>query len=165
VDTPRWRGVPFLLRTGKQLARSDQRVSLIFREPDGPLASDLPPQGNVLSISLSGSGAIALRMVVKEPGPHFSLSRTASSVDLGKIDGADPLPPYVRLISDAIAGDRTLFTRPDGLAHAWDAITPVLENPPEVKPYARGSWGPEAAAALAEPDGWIIESEGSQKAT
>jgi glucose-6-phosphate 1-dehydrogenase len=159
VDTPRWRGVPFLLRTGKQLARSEQRVSLVFRDAGGPLSGELPPHGNVLSISLAGSGSIALRMVVKEPGPHFSLSRTTSAVELAAIDGADPLPPYVRLISDAVAGDRTLFTRPDGLSHAWDTITPVLEDPPEVQSYARGSWGPEAAADLAAPDGWIVESD------
>jgi glucose-6-phosphate 1-dehydrogenase len=62
----------------------------------------------------------------------------------------------VRLIHDVIVGDRSLFTRPDGLAHAWEAIDPVLEHRPEVKPYPRGSWGPAAADQLAAPDGWLL---------
>jgi glucose-6-phosphate 1-dehydrogenase len=159
VDTPRWRDVPFLLRTGKQLARSEQRVSLIFRTPDGPLAARTPALGNVLSLSLAGSGAIRLGMVVKEPGPAFNLRDATSALNLDSVEGADPLPPYVRLISDVVAGDRTLFTRPDGLAHAWDAITPLLENRPPVQSYARGSWGPAAAGDLAAPEGWLLERE------
>jgi glucose-6-phosphate 1-dehydrogenase len=101
-------------------------------------------------------------MVMKEPGPQFSLSEATGNVDLSRVEGANPLPPYVRLISDVMTGDRTLFTRPDGLGHAWDAITPVLEDRPEVQPYPRGSWGPEAADALAQPDGWLLQKEASE---
>src|SRR6202011_4484543 len=72
IDTDRWRGVPFLLRTGKQLATDGQRVSLVMREPAGPLAS-LPKHGNVLSFSMSGSGAIDLSLVAKRPGPTLTL--------------------------------------------------------------------------------------------
>ena len=68
----------------------------------------------------------------------------------------DPLPPYVRLINDVLMGDRSLFTRPDGLAAVWDAAGPLLDSPPKPKPYAPGSWGPEAADKLAEPDGWLL---------
>jgi glucose-6-phosphate 1-dehydrogenase len=151
--------VPFLLRTGKQLARSEQRVSLIFRKPDGPLHDQVALLDNVLSISLSGSGAIMLGMIVKQPGPALTLGDAASRVELGSVDGGDPLPPYVRLISDVIAGDRTLFTRPDGLASAWDSITPLLDHPPAVQSYPRGSWGPESAQRLADPEGWFLEHE------
>jgi glucose-6-phosphate 1-dehydrogenase len=162
IDTPRWRDVPFLLRTGKQLARSEQRVSLVFREADGPLAGKLPALGNVLSVSLSGSGAVKLRMLLKEPGPDFSMSEADTVFDLSKIKDADPLPPYVRLISDVLTGDRMLFTRPDGLSHAWDAITPLLQNPPAIHTYPRGSWGPKAAEQLAAPDGWLLEHENGE---
>ncbi len=159
IDTPRWRDVPFLLRTGKQLAKSEQRVSLVYRKPAGPLNGQVAMLDNVLSISLSGSGAIGLGMTVKQPGPALTLSEVTSHVDLSSVDHADPLPPYVRLISDVIAGDRTLFTRPDGLGHAWDTITPLLNDPPAVQPYPRGSWGPEAARELADPEGWFLERE------
>jgi glucose-6-phosphate 1-dehydrogenase len=158
IDTDRWRDVPFLLRTGKQLAESEQQVSLIFRAPDGPLGKAAPDLGNVLIIKLSGAGSISLRMVVKQPGADFSLTTADDEVSLASLPRADPLPPYVRLIHDVITGDRSLFTRPDGLGHAWDAITPILEDRPEVLPYAPGSWGPAAAAELAGDDGWLLGS-------
>ena len=157
IDTDRWRGVPFLLRTGKQLATSAQQVSLIFQAPhDGPLHHHLPALGNVLTLSLSGSGSVKLRVVVKEPGPDFTLTCGDTELPLKDVPDADPLPPYVKLIRDVIVGDRSLFTRPDGLGSAWDAITPVLVDRPQVLPYARGSWGPDKAQELAAPDGWLI---------
>ncbi|MDX6257975.1 MAG: glucose-6-phosphate 1-dehydrogenase [Frankiales bacterium] len=157
IDTERWRGVPFLLRTGKQLAASKQQVSLIFDAPDdGPLHRVLPALGNVLSVSLAGSGSVRLRMVVKEPGADFTLTCADTELPLASVAEADPLPPYVKLIRDVIVGDRSLFTRPDGLGSAWDAIAHVLDNRPPVLPYPRGSWGPTEADELAAPDGWLI---------
>jgi glucose-6-phosphate 1-dehydrogenase len=156
IDTDRWRDVPFLLRTGKMLAQSEQQVSLIFRNPEGPLRRQAPAVGNVLTVKVSGAGAIDLRMVIKQPGPEFTLTTSTTDLSLDKVKGADPLPPYVRLIHDVIIGDRTLFTRPDGLGYAWDAITPLLEDRPEVQGYATGSWGPAAASELAAPDCWLL---------
>ena len=69
IDNPRWRDVPFYLRTGKRLAASKQRVSLILREPPGPLAASCPAMGRVLSFSLAGDGEIDLLLVAKKPGP------------------------------------------------------------------------------------------------
>ncbi len=156
IDTDRWRGVPFLLRTGKALAESKQQVSLIFRSPqDGPLHHALPNLGNVLTVSIAGSGSVRLRVVVKEPGAEFALTCADTELPLGKVANGDPLPPYVKLINDVIVGDRSLFTRPDGLGSAWAAINELLDNRPAVLPYSRGSWGPAAASALAEPDGWL----------
>jgi glucose-6-phosphate 1-dehydrogenase len=156
IDTPRWHGVPFLLRTGKQLKASAQQISLVFQEPSGPLADRLPPDGTVLTVSLSGSGAIDLRVVLKRPGPELVLTTGTARLPLEQVPDGDPLPAYVRLIHDVVVGDRSLFTRPDGLAHAWDAIDPVLKRRPEVEPYPRGSWGPAAADRLAAPDGWLL---------
>ena len=73
IDNARWRGVPFYLRTGKRMAESRQRVSLILREPDGPLRGHLPQNGNVLSFSLAGDGEIDLSLVAKKPGPTLDL--------------------------------------------------------------------------------------------
>ncbi|HEY0258238.1 MAG TPA: glucose-6-phosphate dehydrogenase (NADP(+)) [Lacisediminihabitans sp.] len=160
IDTDRWRDVPFLLRTGKQLALDGQRVSLIFRQPsDGPLEHDLPAPGNVLTIDLSGSGGIDLELVVKEPGAKFRLATADDYLPLKKVEDADPLPPYVKLINDVIVGDRSLFTRPDGLASTWAAIAPILDDPPPVVGYARGSSGPDASAELAAPDGWLLDRQ------
>ena len=129
IDNPRWRGVPFYLRTGKRLAETRQRVSLILREPAGPLAGQLPGEANVLSFSLAGDGEIDLSLVAKKPGPGLDLDHGTASLPLSRLPGADPLPPYVRLIHDALIGDRSLFTRPDGLAAAWKAVAPLLIEP------------------------------------
>jgi len=156
IDNPRWRGVPFYLRTGKRLAETKQRVSLILREPPGPLAGQLPSESNVLSFSLAGDGEIDLSLVAKKPGPELDLDRARASIPLSSLAGADPLPPYVRLIHDTLIGDRSLFTRPDGLAAAWQVIDPLLSNPPRIAPYAPGSWGPAEARKLIAPGRWLL---------
>jgi glucose-6-phosphate 1-dehydrogenase len=154
IDNDRWRGVPFLMRTGKRLAQSRQRVSLILREPGGAL-SELPKHGNVLTFSLAGDGAINLRLVTKKPGPQLELDVAEADVALASLPG-DPLPPYVRLIHDVVVGDRSLFTRPDGLAAVWTVADPLLSAKPGPQPYAPGSWGPPAATELAGTDGWLL---------
>src|SRR5260370_469560 len=130
IDNPRWRHVPFYLRTGKRLAASKQRVSLILREPPGPLAGQLPRAGNVLSFSLAGDGEIDLFLVAKKPGPALDLDVSRASIPLASLHGADPLPPYVRLILDVLLGDRSRFTRPAGLAPGWQGPRPRLPTPP-----------------------------------
>src|SRR5205823_4273133 len=80
----------------------------------------LPRQANVLSFSLAGDGEIDLSLVAKKPGPALDLDVAHASIPLASLHGADPLPPYVRLIHDVLLGDRSLFTRPDGLAAVWD---------------------------------------------
>jgi len=156
IDTPRWRDVPFYLRTGKRLHASRQRVSLILREPPGPLSGRLPRHANVLSFSLAGDGEIDLALVAKKPGPALDLDVAHASIPLASLPDADPLPPYVRLIHDVLLGDRSLFTRPDGLAAVWDAAEPLLSRPPQVNPYAPGSWGPAQARELIAPGRWLL---------
>src|SRR3984885_1125915 len=97
IDNPRWRDVPFCLRTGKRMAASGQRVSLILREPPGPLSGQLPRDANVLSFSLAGDGEIDLSMVTKKPGPALELDVAHASIPLTTLRNADPLPPYGRL--------------------------------------------------------------------
>jgi glucose-6-phosphate 1-dehydrogenase len=155
VDTDRWHGVPFLLRTGKKLAASEQRVSLLLRKPDGPV-THVPGHGNVVSLSLSGAGALDLQFVAKKPGPSLELTQATTSLDLADIEGGTPLPPYVSLIHDVVTGDRSLFTTSAGLSKAWAAVEPLLGDRPEVQPYEPGSWGPTAANELAAPCGWLL---------
>jgi len=155
VDTDRWHGVPFLLRTGKRMADDEQRVSLLLRKPDGPV-TQLPGHGNVVSLSVEGPGAVDVRMVTKEPGPDLTLAEATSSLSLCDVPGGAPLPPYVSLIHDVVVGDRSLFTTSEGLAAAWRAVAPLLEDRPPVQPYSLGSWGPTAANELAAPGGWLL---------
>ncbi|MEO6125191.1 MAG: glucose-6-phosphate dehydrogenase [Ilumatobacteraceae bacterium] len=158
VDTDRWRDVPFLLRTGKQLAKSAERVSMLLRVPqDGPYVEE--SNDNVLSFTLSGSGAIILTVGLKKPGVGLEFGDATVKLkldDVEGVEGAEPLAPYVRLIHDVIVGDRSLFTRSDGLASAWAAVAKVMEHPPTIETYPIGSWGPPSADVLAEPDGWLV---------
>jgi len=156
IDNPRWRGVPFYLRTGKRLAETKQRVSLVLREPPGPLAGRLPSESNVLSFSMAGDGEIDLSLVAKRPGPGLDLDPAAAAVPLSRLPGADPLPAYSRLIHDVLTGDRSLFTRPDGLAAAWKTVGPLLSDPPQVTSYPPGSWGPAGARKLIAPGRWLL---------
>jgi glucose-6-phosphate 1-dehydrogenase len=155
VDTDRWRGVPFLLRTGKRMACSAQRVSLLLRTPEGPVET-LPDHGNLVSLTLSGSGSLDIGLVAKEPGPDLALASAHTTLDLKQVPGGTPLPPYVSLIHDVLTGDRSLFTTSDGLAKAWAAFAPLQQRPPQVHPYGPGSWGPAEANALAGPSGWLL---------
>jgi glucose-6-phosphate 1-dehydrogenase len=155
VDSPRWRGVPFLLRTGKRMHQTHQAVSLLLAAPDGPFGS-LPRDGNIIRFTLDGTGEIDLRMLAKVPGVGLQLGPANARVPLSSIAGADPLPPYARLLHDVLIGDRSLVTRPDGLAHVWKVAQPVLDLDRRPLPYAPGSWGPVAARKLAAPDGWLI---------
>ena len=159
IDTDRWRGVPFLLRTGKRMADSQQRVTLVMRRPEGPVGT-LPGGGNTVSLSLSGAGALDLGLVAKRPGPGLELAVAGTSLDLAAVPGGDPLPPYASLLLDVLTGDRSLFTTSAGLAQAWRAVRPVLEDRPEVRSYEPGSWGPQEATALADPCGWVVGSGG-----
>ena len=69
---------------------------------------------------------------------------------------AHQLEAYERLIHDALIGDRTLFTRSDGIERLWEVCAPVLDDPPSVHPYLPGSWGPIAAQELIAPRRWHL---------
>jgi glucose-6-phosphate 1-dehydrogenase len=155
VDNDRWAGVPFLLRTGKCLVESHQRVSVLFKDAVRNLPGQ-PTGGNVLGFELSGDGEIDLTLVVKEPGVEMTLGTTTISLPLGKGFHTPSLPAYSRLLHDVLMGDRSLFTRPDGLEHVWKVADGILRDKPEPILYAKGSWGPPAAAELAAPDVWRL---------
>ncbi|MDQ6782211.1 MAG: glucose-6-phosphate dehydrogenase [Actinomycetota bacterium] len=155
IDNDRWRGVPFLLRTGKCLAESHQRVSIVFRQP-AEVPGDAAVAGNVLSFELSGDGEINLSLVTKQPGPTSELASVDVNLPLGKVFHTPSLPAYSRLIHDVLLGDRSLFTRPDGLAHVWAVAKPILGDHGEPLVYDQGSWGPKEADELAGPDGWLL---------
>ncbi|MBC7289997.1 MAG: glucose-6-phosphate dehydrogenase [Actinotalea sp.] len=154
VDNNRWRGVPFLLRTGKRMAASAQRVTLVLRRDPEQLFGDRVEPG-LISLSLQGDGAIEVTTSIKKPGPDLDIAAGTARLDLGDVEGGEPLAPYASLLHDVLVGDRTLFTTPDGLEHAWRAFEPLLgADRPDPLPYAPGSWGPQEARRLAAPHGW-----------
>ena len=159
IDTDRWRGVPFVLRTGKKLAAGAQRVSLIFAPADGPVRS-AGRYLNALVFDLKGNGAIELRLTVKKPGPDAVPAESATSLSLENVDeGA--MSPYASLINDVLRGDRSLFTSSAGLRAAFAAFAPLQDNPPELQIYDDDSWGPAAAEALTGDVGWLVSGSDS----
>jgi len=155
IDNDRWRGVPFLLRTGKCLVESRQRVSVVFKDAVPGLPGQ-PGGGSILGFELSGDGEIDLGLVIKCPGPEMTLGVGRTTLPLGSASNGPPLPAYSLLLHDVVTGDRSLFTRPDGLEHVWTVADGILQNKPQPIPYARGSWGPREAAELARPHAWVL---------
>jgi len=155
IDTDRWRGVPFLLRTGKMMAQSAQRVSLIFKPTDGPVHAE-GAMTNALIFDLKGHGAIEIQMTVKKPGPQPLPAESCSTLHLENVsDGS--MTAYTSLIYDVFAADRSLFTSSAGLQAAFEAFAPLLgESRPEIQPYDDGSWGPAAADELTGDVGWLL---------
>jgi glucose-6-phosphate 1-dehydrogenase len=110
----------------------------------------------VLGFELSGDGQIDLTLVIKEPGVEMTLRPTTISLPLGKGIHTPSLPAYSLLLHDVLMGDRSLFTRPDGLEHVWKVADGILRNKPEPILYAKGSWGPPEAAELVAPEVWHL---------
>jgi glucose-6-phosphate 1-dehydrogenase len=157
VDTERWQGVPFLLRTGKALGATRRTVTLTFRTPPMGRFGDSDYGPNQLMIELSDSPKFGVQLMAKRPGPRMDLMPLTFHLDIGEEDPGDiPLEAYERLLLDVMRGDQTLFTRADEVDRLWEICQPVLDNPPPTLPYARGSWGPDEAIALAGPEGWRL---------
>lgn len=157
IDTHRWLGVPFLLRTGKKMAASAQRVSLVFKPAEGPLHSTGSIR-NVLIFDLKGNGAIEVQMTVKKPGPEPVPAESCTSLNLENVaEGA--MAPYTSLLYDVLTGNRSLFTSSAGLAAAFTTFAPLqgAQRPP-VQVYEDDTWGPAAAEALTGDVGWQLRS-------
>jgi glucose-6-phosphate 1-dehydrogenase len=156
IDNWRWHRVPFYLRTGKAMADKQQLVTLAFRKPPEKMFADLPDSGlerDHLTFDLS-SGAAGFTFLAKRPGPAIKLGRANMRFTYER-SGSELIGPYERLVHDALMGDRTLFTRTDGIARTWELVGPILDLP-DPHPYAQGSWGPEAATDLIAPNLWHL---------
>jgi glucose-6-phosphate 1-dehydrogenase len=157
IDTWRWSGVPFLLRTGKRLRRRDTRVVVAFRDVPLHFFQGLTVdsvESNRLVIRIQPDEGISLSFVAKQPGPEVTTQTVRMDFSYGASFKTSPPEAYERLLHDALEGDHTLFIREDEVERGWQIIDPVLQNPSPVLPYAAGSWGPDQADALAEPSHW-----------
>jgi glucose-6-phosphate 1-dehydrogenase len=159
IDNWRWHGVPFFLRTGKAMAEKQQQVTLAFRRPPATMFSDLPDSGlqrDHLTFNLA-SGAAGFTFLAKRPGPAIKLGRANMRFTYERSE-SELIGPYERLIHDALSGDRTLFTRTDGIARTWELVGPILDLP-DPHPYPQGSWGPKAAEDLIAPNLWRLPDD------
>ncbi|NAZ82591.1 glucose-6-phosphate dehydrogenase [Kineococcus sp. R8] len=157
IDDDRWRGVPFLLRSGKKMAADEQRITLVLRPvADGPRAGE--QAGGVpaaVSFDLLAD-RVEVSLVLRRPGVEGGTAVGTAAVDLRGLDGATPALPYVHLIHHVLAGDRSLFTGVGGLRAAWTAVEGFSAHRPAVLPYREGSWGPDDVDRLAEPGAWFL---------
>ena len=153
IDSWRWAGVPWYLRSGKFLASTAAEVLVELKAPPQRLFDDSHPvngRTNYLRFRLSPDSAIALAARVKCDGKAFVGEQRELYLQ-DEHQGAET--PYERLLSDAMAGDGALFTREDAVEAAWAVVDPVLETHHPVLPYKPGSWGPKQAEALIAADG------------
>ena len=160
VNSWRWAGVPFYLRTGKRLQERASEIVIQFR----PVALDIFPAGagridpNLLIVRLQPDEGIKLMLVSKDPGPGgLRLRNTALNLSFAEAFKTRFPDAYERLLMDVVRGNATLFMRRDEVEAAWSWIEPILEGWSRAgqacKPYTAGTWGPSAAIALIERDG------------
>jgi glucose-6-phosphate 1-dehydrogenase len=164
IDNWRWAGVPFYLRTGKKLAEGQRIISIAFREPPKsmfPANSGVGAQGpDHLTFDLADASKISLSFYGKRPGPGMRLDKLSLQFAMNDTTLiGDVLEAYERLILDAMRGDHTLFTTADGIERLWEVSAPLLDNPPPVRFYEPGSWGPKAIHQLVAPHAWRLPFE------
>jgi glucose-6-phosphate 1-dehydrogenase len=156
IDSWRWGGVPWYLRSGKYLAETAAEVLVELKPPPQELFADAAPaagRANYLRFRLSPSSAVALAARVKRAGKEFVGDQR--ELYLIEEQPGEELP-YERLLGDAMAGDGALFTREDAVEAAWAVVDPVLKRHTKTLLYKRGSWGPKRADALIKADGqWL----------
>lgn len=155
IDSWRWAGVPWFLRSGKCMAEDAAEVLVQLKAPPQRLFADSQPDGeraNYLRFRIAPRSAMALAARVKRSGKEF----VGEQRELFLLDNK-PFEemPYERLLADAMAGDRALFTSEKAIEAAWAVLDPVLTDHHKAIPYAVGSWGPRQADALvADYGGW-----------
>jgi glucose-6-phosphate 1-dehydrogenase len=164
LDNWRWAGVPFYLRTGKRMAEGQRIISIAFKEAPRtmfPTGSGVGTQGpDHLTFDLADNSKVSLSFYGKRPGPGMRLQKLSMQFSTTETDSAgDVLEAYERLILDAMRGDHTLFTTAEGIESLWERSMPLLIDPPPVKPYPPGSWGPNAIHQLVAPNAWRLPFE------
>ena len=132
IDSWRWAGVPFYLRTGKRMAARSAEVVVVFKPaPHSPFgAAAARPSPNRLVIGIQPGERVALQMSGKRPGDGLDIVDVDLEFDAGASHDTDAPEAYERLLGDAFAGDRTLFTSGAEVEAQWAVIAPLLDTRP-----------------------------------
>lgn len=156
IDNWRWAGVPFFIRTGKAMALTQTELRLLFRRPPRIQFLNLGrrrPEPSQIVFRIDPTAGIRLKLDAHRadhPGP----APIELDMEFAREGGEGPTP-YEVLLHAALVGDSTHFTRQDNVEESWRIAAPLLEAPPAVIPYAKGSWGPpEADRLVAHYGGW-----------
>jgi glucose-6-phosphate 1-dehydrogenase len=161
VGTWRWAGVPFYIRTGKRMPRKLTEIAIKLRPV--PLAAIEGVSGadqNELVLTIQPDERVTLRLLAKVPGPGMNLRPVTMDFSYGAAFLSQSPEAYERLITDAMRGDPTLFTRDDEITAQWEIIDPILrlwqrQDTPPPETYPAGSQGPESQHSILRPgDKW-----------
>ncbi|MDE2990844.1 MAG: glucose-6-phosphate dehydrogenase [Chloroflexota bacterium] len=162
IDSWRWQGVPFYMRTGKRLPKRATEIAIQFRSVPHRLFSDSSPDGvppNRLVMRIQPNEGISITFEAKQPGPSVRVRPVRMDFGYGQGFAEESPDAYERLLLDVMLGDQTLFIRGDEAEAAWAAVMPVLsawrfdEGHP-LHFYQAGTWGPDAADDLLASDGF-----------
>ncbi|HWW83116.1 MAG TPA: glucose-6-phosphate dehydrogenase [Vicinamibacterales bacterium] len=153
IDNWRWAGVPVLIRTGKCLPLTATEVRVRLKRPPVALFGEASATANEFCFRVDPHVLIALRASAKRPGEAM----VGNDVRLVEhYHPSEEMPPYERLLGDALRGDRILFANEDGVEAAWRIVDPVLDGVTPIAMYEPQSWGPAEADRLAlDVGGWI----------
>jgi glucose-6-phosphate 1-dehydrogenase len=165
VDNWRWRGVPFYLRTGKRLAKSQSMIALRFRHPPQQLFRETPLEflePNWILLSLQPSESMHMEIHSKQPG--LGMQTHTIQLNASYRHGREvKLDAYQALLLDIMEGDRTLFIRFDEVEWAWRVVDPILKHWAEqrefIHTYPAGSWGLPEANRLFDKDEQVWRNE------
>ena len=161
LDSWRWAGVPFYLRTGKRLPKRTTEIAIQFRRPPLQIFQRVTPTSvapNLLIINVQPDEGISVRFEAKLPGTRMQLAPVMMNFRYGTAFGGSVPEAYETLLLDAMLGDSTLFARHDFVEASWALITPIHEKWQKeavsgLPSYEAGEWGPAEADALMARDG------------
>jgi len=149
VENWRWSGVPIFIRTGKDLPITQTEMRMVFQRPPRMgfhLGRDRIPEPMQLVVKLDPATGVRLLMEA-QCGENMDPEQITMDMEFADEGGEGPTP-YEVLLSAALRGDPTRFTRQDAVEETWRIMEPLLDAPPPVHPYAKGSWGPAQADSL-----------------
>jgi glucose-6-phosphate 1-dehydrogenase len=161
LDSWRWAGVPFYLRTGKRLPKRTTEIAIQFRRPPLHIFRSVSPSSiasNLLVVNVQPDEGISIRFEAKLPATRMQLAPVMMNFRYGSAFGTPVPEAYETLLLDAMLGDPTLFARHDFVESSWALITPVLEQWRTAKDknlpmYEAGEWGPREADEMLAKDG------------
>lgn len=162
ISNWRWSGVPFYIRTGKQMPTKVTEIVVHFKETPHQVFHSADgnehPMANKLILRLQPNEGIVLKFGMKMPGPGFEIKQVTMDFSYDKLGGVPSGDAYARLIEDCILGDATLFTRSDAVEASWKFFDPVLNYwtnnaDAPLYGYPAGTWGPLESEAMMHEHG------------
>ena len=154
IDSWRWAGVPIYIRAGKVMPVTCMEAFVEFKRPPLETFHEIvPPRSSHVRMRVSPDISIGLGVRVKVPGERM----VGQDVELNlKSHAADDMPPYERLLGDAMRGNGELFARQDLVEAQWRVVQPILDNVTPAYSYEPGTWGPDESQQLIGTDGpWV----------